>query len=220
MLIPSSLLEHFIVFACLSVFRRFFYCVLIPVRLLLVPRKTVLFITLLLPSFLPGYRPTLFPKHFDFPRITNSAYLRQAAEDIISILSKKKAISSHPSLSFGTPIPNAYLQVARFLRRAVQTPPTPPPHLPPNIDKLPSSLPRMHTPSFPRLKTLPLPRVPTSNPHRYHNRHTFDQQHRPIIATNAVVIDTNTVAKSSLQTLCSGPKKATWEICTGNDFSA
>ena len=28
-----------------------------------------------------------FPKHFDFPRTTNSTYLRQAAKEIISILS-------------------------------------------------------------------------------------------------------------------------------------
>ena len=58
MLIPSSLLKHFIVFACLSVFRQFFYCVLIPVRLLLVPHKTALFTTLAISSLLLGYRPT------------------------------------------------------------------------------------------------------------------------------------------------------------------
>ena len=106
-----------------------------------------------------------FPNHFDFPRTTNSTYLCQAAEDIISILSNKKSIYSHPSLSFGPPILNAYLQVAHILHRDVQTPPTPPPHLTPNIDKLPSSLPRVHTLSIPRVDPLPLPRVPTSTPH-------------------------------------------------------
>ena len=58
MLIPTSLLEHFIVFACLSVFRRFFYCVLIPVRILSIPRIIPLFTTLLVPSLLLVYRPT------------------------------------------------------------------------------------------------------------------------------------------------------------------
>ena len=106
-----------------------------------------------------------FLKHFDFPRITNSAYLRQSAEDIISILSNKKAVSLHPSLYFGTPIPNAYLQVDRILQRAVQTPPTPQPHLSPSIDKLPSSLLRVRTPSLPRVNSPPLPRLSTSTPH-------------------------------------------------------
>ena len=58
MLIPTSLLEHFIVFACLSVFRWFFYFVLIPVRLLWIPRRIPLFTTLLVPSLLPGYHQT------------------------------------------------------------------------------------------------------------------------------------------------------------------
>ena len=48
-------------------------------------------------------------KHFNFPKFTNSTYLRQAAEDIISILSKKQAISFHPSLCFGYRILNSYL---------------------------------------------------------------------------------------------------------------
>ena len=155
---------------------------------------------------------TFFPKHFDFPRITNSAYLHQAAEDIISILSNKKSISSHPSLSFGPPILNAYLQVARILRRAVQTPPAPPPHLNPNIDKVPSSL-LMVNP-------LPLPMVPTSSPNQHPTRYTCHQQPCPIIATAATVIDTNTGANSSLQNIRSGPDKATWEISTANKFSA
>ena len=58
MLIPTSLLENFIVFACLSVFRRFFYCVLIPVCLPSIPRRIPLFTTLLVPSLLLGYRQT------------------------------------------------------------------------------------------------------------------------------------------------------------------
>ena len=160
------------------------------------------------------------PKQFDFPRITNTTYLCQAAEDIIRILSNKKAISYHPSLYFWPTILNAYLQVARILQHAVQTPPTPPPHLPLNIDKIPSSLPRVHTPSLLRVNPLPLPRVPTSTPHQYPTIHTRHQKPTPIIATAAAVIDTNTGAKPSLQNLRSSPKKATWEIYTANKFSA
>ena len=60
-----------------------------------------------------------FQKPFNFPKVTNSAYLRQAAEYIISIISNKQAISLHPSLSCGSPILNSYLQVAQILRRAL-----------------------------------------------------------------------------------------------------
>ena len=58
MLIPLSLLEHCIDSAWLSVSYWFFYCVLVPVRLLLVPLRTALFTTLVSPSLLLGYRPT------------------------------------------------------------------------------------------------------------------------------------------------------------------
>ena len=59
MLIPSLLLEHFIVFACPPVFCHFFYCVLVTVRLPSVPCRTALFTTLLVPSLLLGYHPTI-----------------------------------------------------------------------------------------------------------------------------------------------------------------
>ena len=58
MLNPTSLFEHFIVFACLSIFCRFFYCVLVPVRLPSIPHRTPLSTTLLVPSLLLGYRST------------------------------------------------------------------------------------------------------------------------------------------------------------------
>ena len=58
MLIPSLLLEHFIVFVWLSVFCRFFYRVLITVCIPSVPRRTPLLMNLLAPSLLLGYRPT------------------------------------------------------------------------------------------------------------------------------------------------------------------
>ena len=58
MLITTSLLKHFIVFACLSVFRRFFYCVLIPVRLPSIPCIIPLLKTFLVSILILGYRPT------------------------------------------------------------------------------------------------------------------------------------------------------------------
>ena len=105
------------------------------------------------------------PKYLYLPMVTNSTYLIQAAEDIISILTNQKTISLHPSISSGSPILNTYLEVAHILQCAFQAPPTPPQHLPPNIDKLASYLPRVRTPSLPRVNPPPLPRVPTSTPH-------------------------------------------------------
>ena len=77
------------------------------------------------------------PKHFNFLKVTNSTYLIQAAEDIISILSDKHTISSHPSLYFGYPILNYYSQVAQILQRSVQTLPNPPTQPTLDIVKLP-----------------------------------------------------------------------------------
>ena len=47
---------------------------------------------------------------------------------------------------------------------------------------------------------------------------TLHNQPRPVVATSSAVINTITGDKSSLHTLRSGPKKATWEISTTNDF--
>ena len=70
-------------------------------------------------------------------------------------------------------------------------------------------------PSLPRVDPPPLPRVPSK--HRYPNRHTRHNQPNSAIATAAAVINTFTGAKSSLQTLRSGPDKGTWEISTANE---
>ena len=78
-----------------------------------------------------------FPNYFNFPKVTNSTYLCQSAEGIISILYKKHNPSSHPSLSFGSPILNAYLQVSQILQRAAQTPPPTPMYTPLIHGKLP-----------------------------------------------------------------------------------
>ena len=168
----------------------------------------------------PGTQHTdeFFPNYFNFPKVTDSTYLRQAAEDIISILSNKHATSLHPSLSFGSPILNSYLQVAHILQLAVQTPPTPPPQTPQDLVKLPSSLPGVYKPSLLRLNPPPLTRVPAT--YWYPTRHTRHNQPRPAVATAAAVINTTTGDKSSLQNLRSVPEKATWEISIANNFPA
>ena len=140
-----------------------------------------------------------FQKYFNFPKVTDSTYLRQAAEDIVRILSNKHTNYSHPSLSFGSPILNSYLQVTQILLLAVQTPL-------PLLHKLTRTMKnsphlfrgcaRHH---FRGWNPPPLPRVPTT--HRYPTRHTRHNQPRPVVSTAAAVINTTTGAKSSLQTL-------------------
>ena len=79
--------------------------------------------------------------------------------------------------------------MAQILRYAVQIPPTPPPHPPPDHGKLPSSLLRVHTSSLPRVNPPPLPRVSTSPTHRYPTRHTRHNQPRPAIAIAAATAE-------------------------------
>ena len=88
-----------------------------------------------------GNTVELFPKYFNFPNVTNSTYLCQSADYIISILSNKHTPYSYPSLSFGSPILYVYLQVAQILLCSAQTPPPTPLHTPPIHGKLTLSVP-------------------------------------------------------------------------------
>ena len=61
-----------------------------------------------------------FPQHIPFPNVTSEQYLHQAASDILHILqSPSKNI---PSLQYGSPISNAYIQVAQILKSATNKP--------------------------------------------------------------------------------------------------
>ena len=110
MLIPTSLFEHFIVFACLSIFLRFFYGVLISVRLLLIPRRTPLFTTLLVPSLILGYcrtvskyvRPTKIPIPQEAKRYINSILGNNGMDLDIHKKSKISRYISNTLLPFPT----------------------------------------------------------------------------------------------------------------------
>ena len=59
-----------------------------------------------------------FPQKIPFPQVTTDDYLRQAATDIHHIL--KSDQPKLPTLQYGTPVTNAYIQVAQILKRATQ----------------------------------------------------------------------------------------------------
>ena len=59
-----------------------------------------------------------FPTAIKYPQITTETYLKQTAEDLLHILSQ----STHKpttTLTFGSPIMNAYIQIATILQRAI-----------------------------------------------------------------------------------------------------
>jgi hypothetical protein len=68
-----------------------------------------------------------FPHHVPFPKVTNDEYLRQTATDMLTLL-QDQAVHPIPLLTYGSPITNAYIQIAQILKRATSPPvPTPAP---------------------------------------------------------------------------------------------
>ena len=63
-----------------------------------------------------------FPTTTPFPQVTTDDYLCQAATDILVIL--QEAQKSTPSLEYGSPTTNAYIQLAQILKRATKQPST------------------------------------------------------------------------------------------------
>ena len=135
-----------------------------------------------------------FPENVSFPTVTSEQYLHEATTDILIILqSPEKSI---PSLTYGSPITNTYIQVAQILKRATSQPVS---HPTSTKSSTPGSFPRVpkatHAP-LPRVSlqdTEPLPRVlnlkptsnkqpsPTSEPTliKKSTKQTFTQLHGP-----------------------------------------
>ena len=91
----------------------------------------------------------LFPETISFPNVTTDQYLRQAATDILTILQSPK--KNTPSLTYGSAVTNAYVQIAQILKLAtIQTETTKipilhyPTSLPPEVTLL-----GLHTPTPP-----------------------------------------------------------------------
>ena len=58
-----------------------------------------------------------FPTAIKYPQITTETYLKQTAEDLLHILSQRTHKPT-ATLTFGSPIMNAYIQIAEILQRA------------------------------------------------------------------------------------------------------
>ena len=67
-----------------------------------------------------------FPTEIKSPKVTTGDYRCQAVNDILTILKEPKR--SIPTLSYGSPITNAYIEVVQILKRATAPPLEPPPN--------------------------------------------------------------------------------------------
>jgi hypothetical protein len=67
-----------------------------------------------------------FPHAVPFPKVSTDDYLRQTATDMLTLIQGKSAQPS-PSLTFGSNLRNAYIQIAQILKRATAPPVTPAP---------------------------------------------------------------------------------------------
>jgi hypothetical protein len=79
-----------------------------------------------------GYIPTTFrvrdaltvdwfPHKVPFPKVGTDEYLRQTATDMLTLLQGTQA-QPLPSLTYGSPISNAYIQIAKILKQATALP--------------------------------------------------------------------------------------------------
>jgi hypothetical protein len=61
-----------------------------------------------------------FPHNVPFPKVTTDDYLRQTATDMLTLLQDKT--TPIPSLTYGSNVTNAYIQIAQILKRATAFP--------------------------------------------------------------------------------------------------
>ena len=98
-----------------------------------------------------------FPEKIPFPKFTTNAYLRQTAEDMLSLLSQPQVTTPAVPLEFGPPILNTYRALADILRRSFSLPAPPATTTHPIV--IPVALPRVPTPVPPSTLANTLPRV-------------------------------------------------------------
>jgi hypothetical protein len=77
-----------------------------------------------------------FPTTIPYPRVTSEVYLRQTADDLLTLLQDRPSTNAFPSLSYGSPTTNAYVEIAKLLKRTIaptQSEPPPPVAILPNV---------------------------------------------------------------------------------------
>jgi hypothetical protein len=96
-----------------------------------------------------------FPSNVPFPKVSTDDYLRQTATDMLTLL-QGSATHPVPSLTYGSHITNAYIQIAQILKRA--TAPPPPAQVPPatelRVPLVPATAPAQRV-----LRSAPLPPI-------------------------------------------------------------
>jgi hypothetical protein len=100
-----------------------------------------------------------FPHSVPFPKVGTNEYLRQTATGMLALL-QDSTTPPIPSLTYGSSVTNAYIQIAQILKRAT-TSPIPPAPLPLILkQRVP-----MGTPPVPEQRVLAQPPSPLASPH-------------------------------------------------------
>jgi len=171
-----------------------------------------------------------FPQTIAFPKVTADEYLRQTATDMLTLLQNGNAPNPIPSLTYGSRTTNAYIEIARILKRAAALPtPAPIPHPTPQLRVLPNSQQpvseqRVLAPASP-----PIPIDSTTRPSsppapkKQRAKNPFAQTASPLpyanhIAALANAPDPTSGRQPSLRTLLRGPKQATWTHGLANEW--
>ena len=184
-----------------------------------------------------------FPEKIPFPQFSCNDYLKQTAEDMLHLLQTSNTSSSLNPLAFGSPILNAYAEVADILRRAIKPTPQPStattaaiplPRILPStpIKPIPVVVPQLPPPvPLPRVPILlskpsPLPAILRRSPrlasHSFPPRtpvYTHLAQsihHDPTIAGK--MFNPNTGKAETIDSLLSGPDSAIWLKSLSNEW--
>jgi hypothetical protein len=172
-----------------------------------------------------------FPHQVPFPKVTTDEYLKQTAEDMLTILEDKTS-APIPTLTYGADLTNAYIKIAQILKRAtappVTTPDTPPAtalRVPitsaPTASELRVQAPTMPKPPPPTMirKTLGVKKAQPSSPLAYQQlaqgaTHAKYAHHIAALATSPPVAG----KQGSLTKLLLGSDGKIWERSTANEW--
>jgi hypothetical protein len=152
-----------------------------------------------------------FPHNVPFPKVSNDEYLRQTANDMLTLL-QDKTDNPIPSLTYGSSIANAYIQIAKLLKRAIAppkstpVPPAPEPRVP--IVAPPVSESRVLAPASPPPAAVDPSACAHSATHERYAHHIATLATTPPPAGK----------QGSLKKLLLGPDATIWERSLANEW--